>query len=293
MMNKFFQSTIVLFLIFTAFSGVFALFAIADTSISPADIMDLEAINVGSNSMQFKWTAPGADNMVEPATSYDFRMATSSITLANWNSKVKISNTSAPGNPGAQETLALSSLSPSTAYYFAVRGVDSFNVLSQYFSIVATTTLASGGTGVSNVLFYPKLEGIATPSAINFTITLYNAGTTNQVYQFSSITDSNGKISLPTMANVPAGNYDILIYSQYCLKKKLLNYSLSSDANIILPILPAGDLNNDNIINSLDWSAMRPNWFTSNNQSDLNKDGIVNSIDRSYLAKNWMQSGNN
>lgn len=285
------MKTIITILIsLTIISSLFGL-VLADTSAPPADIMDLEVVSVGSSSAQFKWTAPGADSMIEPATNYDFRMATSSITLATWNSKTRISNTPTPSNPGTQETFTLTGLVPSTAYYFAVRGVDSFNVLSQYFNIVATTTLVSGGAGVSGVSFYPKTEGIATPTNKSFTITLYNAGTVSQAYQFTGTTDSNGKISLPTSASVPAGNYDILVYSQYYLRKKMLNYSLSSSAMVNLPTISTGDLNGDNTINSLDWSVMRPNWFTSNSQSDLNKDGLVNSIDRSYLVKNWMTSG--
>ena len=282
-------------IILIAFALILSLFGLvlADTSVAPADIMDLEAVNVGSSSAQFKWTAPGADGLVEPATSYDFRMATSSITLATWGTKARVLGTPTPGQPGTQETFTLTGLTPSTAYYFAIRGVDSLGVLSQFFNIVATTTLASGNPGITGVSFYPKIDGIAIPANRNFTITLYNAGTASQAYQFTGTADSNGKINLPTSASVQAGNYDILIYSQYYLKKKLLNYNLSSNANVNLPVLPTGDLNGDNTINSLDWSVMRPNWFTSNSQSDLNKDGLVNSIDRSYLIKNWMVSGDN
>lgn len=285
------MKTIITILISFAIISSFFGIVLADTITPPADIMDLEAVSVGGSSVQFKWTAPGADGMVEPATSYDFRVATSSITSATWNSKTKVSGTPTPSNPGTQETFTLTGLAPSTAYNFAVRGVDSFGVLSQYFNIAATTTLASGGAGVSSVSFYPKTEGTATPVNMSFTITLYNTGTSNQAYQFTGTTDSSGKISLPTSAIVSAGNYDILVYSQYYLRKKMLNYSLSSSAAINLPVLPTGDLNGDNTINSLDWSVMRPNWFTSNSQSDLNKDGLVNSIDRSYLVKNWMILG--
>jgi hypothetical protein len=42
------------------------------------------------------------------------------------------------------------------------------------------------------------------------------------------------------------------------------------------PSLP-GDLNNDNIVNSLDWSLMNAAWFTSDPTADLNHDGQVNS----------------
>jgi hypothetical protein len=51
-----------------------------------------------------------------------------------------------------------------------------------------------------------------------------------------------------------------------------------------------GDLNNDGIVNSLDWSYMNSKWFTADATADLNHDGIVNSIDFSILNNNWQKS---
>jgi len=56
------------------------------------------------------------------------------------------------------------------------------------------------------------------------------------------------------------------------------------------PINLIGDINSDGTVNSLDWSIMSSQWFTSNTQSDLNTDGIVNSIDFSLMNGNWGQS---
>lgn len=52
-----------------------------------------------------------------------------------------------------------------------------------------------------------------------------------------------------------------------------------------------GDLNNDRIVNSLDWSIMNSKWFTSDPIADLNTDGIVNSLDFSIMNGNWLKSG--
>jgi len=49
----------------------------------------------------------------------------------------------------------------------------------------------------------------------------------------------------------------------------------------------AGDLNFDLVVNSLDWSIMNGQWFTTTAQSDLNKDSFVNSFDFGILNKNW------
>jgi hypothetical protein len=56
------------------------------------------------------------------------------------------------------------------------------------------------------------------------------------------------------------------------------------------PSLP-GDLNNDNIVNSLDWSLMNAVWFTSDPTADLNHDGQVNSVDFSVINDNWGRVG--
>ncbi len=51
-----------------------------------------------------------------------------------------------------------------------------------------------------------------------------------------------------------------------------------------------GDLNNDRIVNSLDWSIMNSRWFSSDSTADLNSDGIVNSLDFSIMNGNWLKS---
>src|SRR3989344_283273 len=51
-----------------------------------------------------------------------------------------------------------------------------------------------------------------------------------------------------------------------------------------------GDLNNDKIVNSLDWSIMNGRWFTNDTAADLNIDGIVNSLDFSIMNGNWLKS---
>jgi hypothetical protein len=51
-----------------------------------------------------------------------------------------------------------------------------------------------------------------------------------------------------------------------------------------------GDLNQDRTVNTLDWSIMNGQWFTSNSQSDINADGLVNSLDFGLMNRNWGMS---
>jgi hypothetical protein len=55
--------------------------------------------------------------------------------------------------------------------------------------------------------------------------------------------------------------------------------------------LRTGDINQDNIVNSIDFSTLNQNWFTSSPSPDLNVDGIVNSLDFSLMNRNWFVRG--
>lgn len=262
-------------------------------TIPPASILDLAVVNVGSSTVQLTWSAVGADGYVEPAAAYDMRVAQYNFTMASWNSLTRVTAAPTPGQPGTQESFSVTGLSPNTTYYIAVRGVDGFSTMSAAYNIVTATTASAGPTSVSNVLFSPRLESAPTPSGKSFIITLYNAGTATTAATFTALADVNGRIALPGTVSLPAGLYDILVSSPRYLRKKTFEYNVSSNANIILPILPVGDLNGDNIINSLDWSLMSGRWFSSDANADINGDGIVNSIDWSFLSKNWFATGDN
>lgn len=90
-----------------------------------------------------------------------------------------------------------------------------------------------------------------------------------------------------------SSSYDLEIIAPLYLIEKLTNVPFVFNTTTIIefPKLLIGDLNGDNIINSLDWSLMRDNWGKGNVSADLNKDGIVNAIDWSFLNKNWAKKG--
>ncbi|TSC70576.1 MAG: exo-1,4-beta-D-glucosaminidase [Parcubacteria group bacterium Gr01-1014_46] len=72
---------------------------------------------------------------------------------------------------------------------------------------------------------------------------------------------------------------------------RLISLDLNTNTTYVFPKLLTGDLNNDNLINSVDYSVLNGNWFTSNATSDLNKDGLVNSIDFSFMNQHWLVNG--
>src|SRR3990167_902994 len=56
------------------------------------------------------------------------------------------------------------------------------------------------------------------------------------------------------------------------------------------PTPVVGDINLDRIVNSIDYSILNSDWFTSATRSDLNRDQIVNAIDYSLLNANWLRT---
>jgi hypothetical protein len=103
-----------------------------------------------------------------------------------------------------------------------------------------------------------------------------------------------------TDSSIPSGQPGIFIYSLLHQATKLDNWSGNNIVSVTpapapapAPVTPpptlVGDLNDDGIVNSLDWSYMNSKWFTSDATADLNHDGIVNSIDFSILNNNWQK----
>jgi hypothetical protein len=83
------------------------------------------------------------------------------------------------------------------------------------------------------------------------------------------------------------GTYDVRVVTTGYLSQLLEDQSIIPGSSLSVPALLSGDLNNDGIINSVDWSSMNAVWFTADSVSDINRDGIVNSVDFSFINKNW------
>ena len=264
-------------------------------SIYPADIRDLTALDTTSSAVTLTWTAPGDDEFVGKVDHYDMRMSTvgsDDFVAALWNGLDVVSSLPSPSNPGLTDSVVVSGLTPATTYYFAVKGVDADGNTSQVFNIETVTTLNSGGSldAVSNLKFLPAFDVGSTISKL-FSFTIFSLGTSNSVYTFSATADSSGAVSLPASSNVAVGSYDIGVKSSKYIAKKITGVSLVSDSNVSLSQMNAGDVNSDGIINSLDWSLLSSNWFTSNASYDLNGDGFINSLDWSIVSKNWFLTG--
>ena len=110
---------------------------------------------------------------------------------------------------------------------------------------------------------------------------------TKEVLRERNIVSAQGILTLSNL-DLDQGNYQITASSTSHLPRAATQ-SLTENLLITFPPLLAGDLNQDNIINSIDWSDMNPLWNTTNPLSDLNGDNLTNSLDWSLMNKNWLR----
>lgn len=200
--------------------------------------------------------------------------------------------TNIPINVGNVTSYTINNLTDGQTYYFSITAYDTSNNES-CFSGEVSKIIPTPSTFITNVKFTPAIEGTTNISGRNFTITILNPGTTTQIAQWTTQPDTTNNLTIPSTININNGTYDILVSTSSYLKKKKVNVVLSSNLTVSLLALPAGDLNSDNVVNSLDWSLMSPKWFTNDATADINKDSLINTIDFSLLNKNWAQSGDN
>jgi len=117
------------------------------------------------------------------------------------------------------------------------------------------------------------LEGDSAAYIIRIETKTFNADSRNSQFDIS---------------DVSPGSYEIEISAPLHLTKTMQNVSLPS-VQLVTATLLAGNLyDDDNVINSLDFSIMNSQWgYTNRPEADINQDGIVNTVDFSFINKNW------
>jgi hypothetical protein len=109
---------------------------------APSDITDLSVVSTDSAQIALAWTAPGNDGTSGRAASYDLRYSQSPITDGNFANANRVILPS-PQTWGSSESFILTSLTPSTTYYFALKSADE----------------APNWSGISNVVFAATTSG--------------------------------------------------------------------------------------------------------------------------------------
>jgi hypothetical protein len=90
----------------------------------PGKIDDLVVVTETETSLTLTWTAPGDDDVIGTATSYDMRYHDELINDDNWDLADVVQDPPVPKTAGETETITVSDLTPDTDYYFALRVGD-------------------------------------------------------------------------------------------------------------------------------------------------------------------------
>ena len=93
---------------------------------APAAVTNLAATNVSTNTITLSWTAPGDDGNTGTASSYDLRYTTEGVILSDtdFSNATRVAGVPAPQTAGSAETFTMSSLTPSTTYFFGIKTAD-------------------------------------------------------------------------------------------------------------------------------------------------------------------------
>ena len=192
-------------------------------------------------------------------------------------------------NVGNVTSYPFNNLTDGVRYYFSVSAYDAAGNESLFSGEVYKDIPAV--TSVTNITFSTTIEGPSVASTKNFSIRILSAGTSNLVGQASATTNTSGNLVFSSIS-IAAGTYDIIASSTSYLARKITGVSLTSNSTITLPKLLGGDLDDSNSIGAGDWSLMSPFFGTNNALADINDDGLVNSLDFGLMNKNWGQAGN-
>jgi len=97
---------------------------IQERDISPPASVYLTAVGE-RECVYLKWTAPGDDDIIGIASSYDMRYSTSGeINEGNWGNATEATGEPSPGEPGTLQDMFVYNLSSSNTYYFALKTAD-------------------------------------------------------------------------------------------------------------------------------------------------------------------------
>ncbi len=178
--------------------------------------------------------------------------------------------------------------------------------------IIPQSQLYSGQTAGATVTGNITLEGVTNLKTISpaaplgvFDIQFRAVGTTAPLYEFKSVTlattagSPNGKY---TVSGIPAGTYDVWIKGGKNLAALVSRFAVSGAAASVPDVmLPAADSNNDNSVDSTDFTALIGAFNSDatiagsgyDPAADFNFDGFVDSSDFTLLIGQFNNTGPN
>jgi hypothetical protein len=190
-------------------------------------------------------------------------------------------------------SLDTTKLSNTTHTLVAVAKDNAGNIGSSTPVSITAYNLGSA-TRYPRLLTLSSLEDLsAIPASLSATISVVSPtlGTTLESYTLSP--NGSNQYSVSFLSSDPqVVNLRVKVNGYLSQLVSGLDTTVNSGAVSSVPELNAGDLNNDNTINALDYSIMNTHWLQNFAAADINQDGIVNSLDFAVLKNNFNKSGN-
>lgn len=242
--------------------------------IEKPQISNVQVSNLTASSATIEWaTNEGSTSKVEYSKNADL----SSSTVTSINSVLD-----------TVHAVNLSGLNSATVYYYRTISSDMSSNEAQSEISNFTTLTSSGKTILRNfqITVYPETNKFIG----NIEISLLSV---DKKVELTKQVSATAEINFATSSALTEGIYELKIFIPYHLVKIIPTVSLMNNTTFEIKNIYTGDLNQDNKINSLDWSIMSTRWGKSDPLADLNQDGAINSLDWSWLNKNWNKIGDN
>jgi len=240
---------------------------------SPNPVSGLATTATSSSQINLSWIDNSTDE-----TGFKIERAT-----PNCASTFSLITTTAANTTTYQNT----GLTASTNYCYQVKATNAGGDSMASNQAQATT---QGGTTTINLTI--TLQGRTNYSTSGTTLKIYPVGGTTPVFTKTDITTDAAGHGTFTITPLAAGNYDFKVKPSYFLTQKIANLSFVNPLTLNYTNgFRGGDLNNDDMINTIDFAQLNGKWGQSDLVADINQDGIVNSIDFALLNFNWFVQG--
>ena len=173
------------------------------------------------------------------------------------------------------------------------------------YNVVFTVTDRSGNQTVetlgsilinkNQVLVNVELEGLAAGSLTRDVVLVFTNSLGAVIETRTEAIEFTGGVGSVTLTDVDGDSFRLSAKTAWNLRKRL-EVGFDPDGQSTVSFngtnkLPGGDLNGDNVVNTLDYSILRFNWFTSNAVADITGDGPVNATDYAILQANFYVAG--
>jgi hypothetical protein len=109
----------------------------------PAAVASLAVVQVNDSYALLSWTAPGDDGMTGMVSGYDLRYSTQPISEANFSAAIAASTAPAILPAGSSQSYAMTGLTASTTYYFALKAQDEAGNWSSISNVATGATTAT------------------------------------------------------------------------------------------------------------------------------------------------------